>query len=57
MSFLFSDNSPRDNDDVYTIDSQTTSRNSPSVMNETSNDSDIKNDSFPTSNLLPQVLK
>ena len=54
---LFSDNSPRDNDDVYTIDSQTTSRNSPSVMNETSNDSDIKNDSFPTSNLLPQVLK
>ena len=57
LSYNVSDNSTRDNDEMYTIDSQTTSRNSPSVMNETSNDSEIGNDYFPTSNLLPQVTR
>ena len=56
ISLDISDNSTRDNDDLYTIDSQTTSRNSPSVMIETSNDSDIGNNTFPTSNLLSKVL-
>ena len=51
------DNSTRDNDDIYTMDSQTTSRNSPSDMIETSNDSDIGNTGCPTSNLLSKVIR
>ena len=37
---------------VYNMDSEATSRNSPSEMVETSNDSDLGSNSFPTSNLL-----
>jgi hypothetical protein len=58
FNVLFIDNSTRNNDDeLYTMDSQTTSRNSPSEMIETSNDSDIGNNSFPTSNLLSKVIR
>merc|ERR1712150_445466 len=39
-------------DDAFNMESQTPSRNSPSEMVETSNDSDIGNNIFPTSNLL-----